>query len=174
MRKSIKSELNRYLKELDRTELEKEIKKLYSKFGDVKKYYELELGQDTSKVLSEFKDRIRKEYFPNRGFGRASNKESRKVITEFKKISIFQKDVIELLLCRVETMIEFTNNYGDIDEPFYNSLESSFKEACKLIKAEKLEKEYRGECRRLMNETYPIGWGLYEGLKYSYDSFFVE
>jgi len=174
MRKSTKSELNRYLKELNQAELENEIKKLYSKFGVVKKYYELEFSQDTSKVLNEFKDRIKKEYFPSRGFGRASNKESRKVITEFKKISIFQKDVIELLLHRVETMIEFTKTYGDIDEPFYNSLGSSFNEACKLINSEKLEKEYRGECRRLMNETYHFGWGLYDELKYSYDNFFVE
>lgn len=174
MGKSIKTELNKYLKELDRAELEKEVKKLYSKFADVKKYYELELGQDTSKVLKEFKDKIRKEYFPKRGFGRASNKESRRVITEFKKISIFQKDVVELLLCRVETMIEFTSSFGDIDEPFYNSIQSSFNEACKLIKSEKLELEYCGECRRLMNETHDIGWGLYDDLKYSYDSFFVE
>jgi len=174
MRKSIKSELNKYLKELNRTELEVEIKKLYTKFGEVKKYYEIELSQDTSKVLNEFKNRIRKEYFPSRGNGRASNKESRKVISEFKKISIFQKDVIELILCRVETMIEFTKTYGDIDEPFYNSLESSYNEACKLILNEKLEKEYKGDCRRLMNETYHFGWGLYDGLKYSYNNFFTE
>lgn len=57
MAKSIKTELNRFLKELNRTELEKEIKKLYSKFDEVKKYYELELGQDTSKILNEFRDR---------------------------------------------------------------------------------------------------------------------
>lgn len=174
MKKSIKSELNRYLKELSRVGLENEIKKLYSKFGEVKKYYELELSQDASKVLNEFKDRIKKEYFPSRGYGRASNKESKKVITEFKNISIFQKDVIELILYRVETMIEFTKTYGDIDEPFYNSLESSFNEACKLIKDEKLEKEYRGECRRLMAETYYFGWGLYDGFKYSYDNNFVD
>lgn len=174
MGKSIKSELNKYLKELNRTELEVEIKNLYTKFGEVKKYYELELSQDTSKVLNEFKDKIKKEYFPNRGNARASNKESRKVISEFKKISIFQKDIIELLLYRVETMIEFTKTYGDIDEPFYNSLESSYNEACKLITKEKLEKDYRGECRRLMNETYHFGWGLYDGLKYSYNNFFTE
>ena len=71
-------------------------------------------------------------------------------------------------------MIEFTNNYGDIDESFYNSLGSSFSEACKLVRSEQLEKEYRGECRRLMSETYHIGWRLYDGLKYSYDNFFVE
>jgi hypothetical protein len=126
-----KSELNKYLKELNRTELENEIKKLYTKFNTVKKFYELELSQDTSKVLNEF-----------------------------KKISIFQKDLIKLLLHRVETIIEFTKTYGDINRPFYSSIESSYNEVCKLIKREKLEAEYRGRLRKLMNETYHFGWGI--------------
>ncbi len=76
MKKSVKTELNRYLKDLDKKELENEVKKLYSKFKDVKKYYELELSQDTTAVLNEFKARIKQEYFPKRGFGRASNQTS--------------------------------------------------------------------------------------------------
>lgn len=174
MRKSIKRELNRYLKEMTRTELENEVKKLYSKFGEVKKFYELELREDTTKVLNEFKAKIKKEYFPKRGYGRASNSASRKVISEFKKISIFPRDVIELLLYRVEIMLAFTKTYGDIDEPFYNSIESSYQEACKLIKREKLEKDYKGECRELLNETADFGWGLHDGLKYTYDEFFID
>ncbi|MEM6841362.1 MAG: DUF6155 family protein, partial [Bacteroidota bacterium] len=169
MSKSVKTELNRFLKELDKQDLEKEIKKLYSKFSDVKKYYEIELYQDTTAVLNEFKAKIEKEYFPKRGFGKARNRESRKVVSDFKKISIFKKDVIELLLYRVEMMIDFTKAYGDIDEPFYSSLESSFEEACQLIKAEQLEEEYNIRCRELIDETSPFGWGLYDGLKYSFD-----
>eukprot|EP01024_Parvocaulis_polyphysoides_P063700 TRINITY_DN73757_c0_g1_i1.p1 TRINITY_DN73757_c0_g1~~TRINITY_DN73757_c0_g1_i1.p1 ORF type:complete len:237 (-),score=19.24 TRINITY_DN73757_c0_g1_i1:127-813(-) len=174
MKKSTKTELNKFLKEMSKKELEAEVKKLYNKFKEVKKYYEIELSGDTTEILNEFKQKIRDEYFPKRGFGKARNRESRKVVNDFKKISIFQKDVVELLLYRVETMITFTSEYGDINEPFYNSLESSFEEACKLIKQEKLEKEYRGECRRLMNETYHFGWGLYDGMKYSYDTYFSE
>ncbi len=68
-------------------------------------------------------------------------------------------------------MIEYTKAYGDIDEPFYNSLESSFEEACKLIKEEQLEQEYRVDCRRLIDQTYQFGWGLYDGLTYSYNSY---
>lgn len=109
MAKSVKTELNKYLKDLSRPELEKEVKKLYSKFKEVKKYYEMEFCEDTTEILNEYKDKIKQEYFPKRGFGKARNSVSKKVISDFKKISIFQKDVIELLLYRVEMMIEFTN-----------------------------------------------------------------
>ena len=171
MKKSITSELNRYLKELDRNELENEVKKLYSKFDQVKKYYEMELSPDTSGILNEYKNKIKQEYFPNRGFGKARSGESRKIISEFKKISIFKKDVIELLLYRVEMMIEFSNAYGGIDEPFYNSLESSFKEACKTIQEEKLEQEYWAACRELIERTYSTGWGVSDGLEYIYEDY---
>ena len=171
MRKSTKSQLNKYLKEMNKVELENEVKKLYGKFKEVKKFYEIEFSQDTTEILNEFKDKIKQEYFPKRGFGKARNRESRKVVTDFKKISIFKKDVIELLLFRAEMMIEFSNSFGDIDEPFYNSLESSYLEACKLIQEEKLEKLFRTECRRLMNETYHFGWGVYSQLKYHYETY---
>jgi len=114
----MKKELNKYLSSLSEKELIKEVKKLYDKFGDVKKYYEMELGDNSEKILAEYKAKIKKEYFPTRGYGRARNSVSRKVVLDFKKIAIHQKDVVELLLYRVEMMLKFTNAYGDIDEPF--------------------------------------------------------
>ncbi len=171
MRKSIKTALNKYLKEQSKADLEKEIKKLYTKFDLVKKHYEIELCDDTSAVLEEYKQRIKKEYFPSRGYGKARSSESRKVITEFKKISIFKKDLIELILCRVENMLEYTKAYGDINEAFYNSLESSYADACLLIQTEKLEKMFKARCKALLDETYSFGWGLHYGFTDSYNRY---
>ena len=68
---NMKRELKKYLNSLEEKELINEIVKLYDKFKLVKQYYELELGNDSSKLLDEFKEKIRKEYLPTRGFGRA-------------------------------------------------------------------------------------------------------
>lgn len=162
----MKTALNKYLKDLDKKALEAEIKKLYSKFSNVQQYYNMELSQDTTAILNEYKEKIRQEYFPKRGYGKARNGVSRKVVTDFKKISIFKSDLIELILFRVEMMIEFTKAYGDIDEPFYNSLESSFEEACKIVKSEKLEQDFKDQCQKLVHDTYEFGWGLNEGMEY--------
>lgn len=160
MGKAIKSELNKYLKHLDKTGLEKEVMKLFSKFDNVKQFYELELGEDTANILNKFKTKIENEYLPARGFGRSSNKASKKLVSDFKKISIHQKDVVELLLYRVEVMIEYTTYLGDINESFYNSLLNSFEEACKLIHTEQLKKIFQSKCENLINKTVNIGWGL--------------
>ncbi|MBL4650403.1 MAG: hypothetical protein JKY03_11795, partial [Aureispira sp.] len=140
----------------------------------VKKYYQLELSGDSTEVVKEYKERIRKEYFPNRGYGAARSSVSRKVISDFKKISIHTKDVVILLLYRTEMMLEFTIAYGDIDEAFYNSLESSYEQACKLIKSETLQVEYQIYCQELVGKANNFGWGVYEGLEDSFEECFGE
>ena len=153
-------------------ELIAEIKKLYDKFESVKKYYQLELSGDSEKVLSEYKSKIKKEYFPNRGYGRARSSVSRKVITEFKKISIHPKDLIELILYRTEMMLEYTNAYGDIDEPFYNSLCKSFEQACNMIKQEKLEPYFKDYCNELVGKSSYLGWGVSYSMRDMYEEYF--
>lgn len=171
MKKSTKRELTKYLKQATKEELEKEVKKLYDKFKDVKKYYEIEFTDDTTALVENCKATLRKEYFPSRGYGKGRNNASRKVITDFKKIATFQKDVIVLLLYRVEMMLKYTNAYGDIDEAFYNSLTRSFDEACKLIQKEQLEKEFKVYCKELMEQANHFGWGVYDALDYSYQQY---
>ena len=168
----MKRDFTKYIKSLSEKDLLKELQKLYSKFEPVRKYYEMELSNNSEKILAEFKAKIEKEYFPKRGFGKARNSVSRKVVSDFKKIAVHKKDVVELLLYRVEMMLEFTLDYGDIDEPFYNSLESSFDEACKLIRQEKLESLFKIYCQELVEKSSGFGWGVYDGLIYSFDECF--
>lgn len=161
----MKRALNKYLSTLPREELEQEVKKLYDLFKPVRDYYQLELGEDTAGVLQQYKDKIKAEYFPKRGFGRARSGASRKVVTQFKKIAVHPKDVVELWLYRTEMMIEFTLAYGDIDEPFYNSLASGFEQACKIMQREKLEAEFRAYCQSLFSKTFNLGWGIHGELR---------
>lgn len=170
----MKKEFNKYLKSLSEKELIQELQKLYSKFKPVQQYYQLELSDNSEVVLNEFKAKINKEYFPSRGYGAARNSVSKKVISEFKKISIHTKDLVDLILYRVERMLDFTIAYGDMDESFYNSLESSFDEACKLIKKEKLIRHYKTYCRELVGKSNNFGWGVYDSLDDSFRTYFGE
>ena len=168
----MKREFNKYLKSLSEKELIKELQKLYTKFEPVRKYYQLELSDNTEAIVKEFKAKIKKEYFPPRGYGQARSSVSRKVITEFKKISIHPKDVVELLFYRSEMMLEFSLSYGDMEEAYYNSIYSSFKEACKLIAKEKLEQYYLQYCREFIVRSDQVGWGLSYDLAYLFREHF--
>lgn len=170
----MKREFNKFINSLSEKELIKELQQLYSKLEPVRQYYQMELGEDAQAVISTFKQSIKKEYFPNRGYGAARNSVSRKVITEFKKIAVHSKYVVELLLYRAEMMIEFSDHYGDMEEAFYNSLGSSYKEACKLIKKEKLESLFKPLCRELIAKTYSFGYGVTFELEDYYRECFGE
>lgn len=170
----MKRELNKYLSTLSDKELIKEIKKLYDKFPAVQAYYGMELSPDTEAIVAEYKQRIKEEYFPKRGFGKASSSASNKVIADFRKIAVHKKDLVDLLLYRAEMMLEFTNDYGDMDEPFYNSLGTSFRKGCELIKKERLESYYRTYCQELVNKARNFGWGMYDELYTYYHECFEE
>lgn len=170
----MKREFNKFLKTLSEKELIKELQALYSKFEPVRQYYQLELSQDTTVVVREYRQKIKKEYFPNRGYGAARSGVSRKIILDFKKISVHAKDVIELWLYRTEMMLEFSIAYGDMEEAFYNSLTSGFEQACKLIQSECLHQEFKTYCQELIAKSYNLGWGVSFDLDYYFENCFGE
>lgn len=167
----MKRAFTKYVNSLDEKGLKRELRKLYERFDAVQQYYKLELGASTEKVLQEYKRRLDREYFPKRGHGRASNRESKRVISDFKKISIHDKDLVDLLLYRTELMIRFSAEYGDIDEPFYSSLENGFEQACKLIQREKLRAHFEETCKDLIEQTSGFGWGVYSTLSDIYEEY---
>lgn len=68
------------------------------------------------------------------------------------------------MLYYVEQGVDFTNEYGDIDEPFYNSMESMFDQALKLILETDLQDTFFSRCRAIVKKTSHIGWGFHDNL----------
>ncbi len=167
----MKKEFTKYLKSLDEKGLYKELQKLYAKIPAVKKYYEMELSPNTDKIVAEYKKKLKKEYFPTRGYGQGRNSMSRKIVLDFKKIAVHPIDVIELWLYRTEMMVQFTMSYGDIDEAFYNSMATGFEAACKLMEKEKLQKHFEDRCHDIIYPLGEIGWGAYDELRYLYEQY---
>lgn len=167
----MKKEFTKYLKSLDEKDLVKELQKLYNKIPEVAKYYEMELSVNNNKIIDGYKNELKREYFPARGYGHARSGVSRKIVLDFKKIAVHNVDVIDLWLYRTQMMAEYTMAYGDIDMPFYDSLAKGFEAACKLIEKEQLQKHYANRCQEVMGILKDIGWGIREDLKDIYDDY---
>jgi len=164
----------KYIKNLDESDLQKELQKLYTKFPEVKKFYEMELSPTTDKVVAEYKAKLRKEYFrPNR-LGRARSGVSRKIISEFKKIAIHPSDVVDLWLYRTELMAEYTMKRSYIKEAFYNSFMISYETTCKLIIKESLSDQFDTRCQNIIKTVEDYGWGLPEELEYIYNQYYKD
>jgi len=115
-----------------------------------------------SKELNAMKKRIHRLMCPGvhsaNGYPQLS--EARKIITEYKKT----KDIVgtlDLMLTYVEAGNEFTCLYGDIDEPFYDSVESMLESFDKLLRES--QKQYlpyfEERLKHLAHTSSNIGWG---------------
>jgi hypothetical protein len=175
MKKPTIREVRSFLQGKSHTELIDDIIALYNTFEGVKEHITSQMGYGFSDDLIE-KHRaiIQKEFFPSRGFGRARLSIARKAVTDYKKLSPNIPGLIDLTLFYVEMGAKFTNQYGDIDEPFYNSMESMYNNALKLIVQHKLQEIFQNRCKQIVTETRDIGWGFHDNLTIMYEETFVE
>ena len=74
----------------------------------------------------------------------------------------------------VENGVEFTCDYGDIDERFYNSMESMFESTLKFIQKNNLGKDFNTRCKKIVDDTDGIGWGFHDQLGYLYNLYFLH
>jgi hypothetical protein len=94
--------------------------------------------------------------------------EARKAVNEFKKANGHLDDTLELMLYYVACGNDFTLMYGDIDAPFYSSLESMFDKMTKLlIKQQDKSLTYRWlpKIEQEYNRVSMLGWGYADYLE---------
>lgn len=84
-------------------------------------------------VLESYKQKVKNEFFPKRGFGKLNLRTAKKAISDFKKINPDKALLIDIMLFYVENCVEFTAEYGDINEAFYISAESMFEQVVKAV-----------------------------------------
>jgi len=165
--------LKLHLKQLSPEELLDEIAMLYDKFEPVKEFYLTKLTDGGAQaVLEDHKYAIRREFFPSRGLPPARLSVARKAVADFKKISNSPADLAELMLFYVETGVQFTREYGDIDSAFYNSMEGMFDRAAKHIVKHGLQELFESDCHSIVNDAGGTGWGFHDTLSEIYSEHF--
>ena len=162
--------LKPYLKQASREQLAADIADLFTKFEAVRDYYQAKLFPESeAQVIEKYKATIKHEFFPERGFGLARLSVARKAVADYRKVCRSKASLADLMLFYVETGVEFTNAYGDIDEPFYNSMESMYKKAVELIVENELQEVFERRCKRIVSDTEGMGWGFNDALRYIYE-----
>ena len=89
--------------------------------------------------------------------------ESRKVIRTYQKATGDVAGTLDLMLLHVERGTQFTNDFGDIDEPFYIALETMLGNIVDLLfespDSKALYAQFSNRFNRLEREASDIGWG---------------
>ena len=117
---------------------------------------------DGGETLAKYRKRVIDPFYPARGFGKLNLREARRAIREYHKGTGDAAGTIELLLTYVESGTRFTNDYGDINESFYISLESALGEMADLLKTPegvRLYPQFQERIVALAKSASGIGWG---------------
>lgn len=122
---------------------------------------------DDGAALEKYRRRIVDQFFPARGDGKLKLAEARKAIRDYQKATGNPTGGIDLRLTYVENGTEFTREFGDINELFYNSLESVLNELVRLLLCESPESypRFRERIQRLATLADGIGWGYGDAVR---------
>ncbi len=156
--------LKNFLSSLSKEELIKHILELDKKFKPVQEYYQLYVNNDVSGITDKFKKIIETEFFPLRGLPKMRLSVARKAVAEAQKLGLPPEVMADLMLFYVETGVQFTHAYGDIDEPFYNSMESMYLKALKYMEKEGLLFGFEDRTTKILDKTVDTGWGFHDVL----------
>jgi hypothetical protein len=167
-------ELRQHLAGKSQDDLISDIVTLFTKLDSVKDYYAMQIGGTHSDdLLNRYKAVIKQVFMPSRGHGSGRLSVARKAVTDYKKASVSPDGLADIMLYYVEMGVQFTLRYGDIDEPFYNSMEGMYEQALKQITAHKLQNFYESRCQKIVRDTNGMGWGFHDGLSDLYDTYFA-
>lgn len=162
------NELKRHLSNINDLELKKLLCHLYKNSDTAEKIINVAiLGSDyEEKLLKQYKEKMYKVFFPNDimrcGF---SLSWAKSLITEFKKSSSTDENLLDLQLYYVECGTDFTNTFGDIDMKFYDSMCSVYHTVVQAVnkhKNDSLYKQFEDRLYGIVEDTKGMGWGFHD------------
>lgn len=159
------SDLNKSLQKSDNKELINIIKDLYRYSEDNRRYLLARCidREKTPAVLEEYREIIKNEFFPKKGYGELRYSVAEKAIKDYSDASGDFEGKMELMLTYVENGVEYTNKYGDIDEEFYDKIYEMLEQFCALLKmpeGQLLYPLFRERLLKVRDDTEEIAWGF--------------
>ena len=154
-----KRDLKKYLKELDKGQLEEQLLELYEKFSDVKVYYDFVFNPKEEKLLQESKLKITNEYFPLKGKRpklRRSN--NQKIIKHFLSLGVDAFVVADLMLHNIEVAQKYAAKREMRYSSFYKSMLNSFEQVVKYSIENGLVSEYRSRIFEVKDKALAQKW----------------
>jgi hypothetical protein len=162
---SIKQQLNEKSKE----ELIDLIKKIFDFSSEAQAILQANMVESSDNTTLElFRENIKKNFITNRGFSKNMLTDSKRMVQEYSKTTRNTIGIIDLLLTFIECGTEYTVVNGDINEPFYDSLETAFEEMSNMIRICGVDtyRLFSNRIKALAEHADQIGWG--------YGDFLVE
>ncbi len=121
--------MNKELKNLEREELYSLLLDLSSLRKENADFLKLKLQSGADEAVTYYKQKIKEALWQEK----TNLREARKAIANFKKISKSTEHLLELMVFYVENGEKVDNEYSDMYEAFYSSMEAMFDQIIKTL-----------------------------------------
>lgn len=167
------SEIKYYLENKSKKELIALVIKLYRLSNHNKELLHVEINPENEDMAKEkYKKIIKDQFFPERGDPELRYSIMRKAITDFKKICRKPGNLVDVMLYYIENGVDFTIEYGDIDQDFYIRIENVFADTLEYIFKNKIEDIFEERCLEIKLNTGDIGFGFGHNMDDLYYAFY--
>jgi hypothetical protein len=92
---------------------------------------------------------------------------------DYKRVASSVEGIADIMLCYVEAGVGFTVDFGDIDEPFYLSMERMYRAALEHLHEHGLLEQFEVRCSWIVEKTSDVGWGFHDTLGDIYEEYFA-
>ena len=167
------TDIKKELKKLDKDKLIDLVTELYKKNKSVKEFFDFYINPNEIELFEKYRDKVFEAFYPKRGYN-FKLKNGKQAISDFKKLGPSSNLLAELMLFYVETGVKFTNDFGDIDESFYSSIEKSYVGALTLMKKENILDKFANRAGKVVEDTIGIGWGFHDYLGDVHSNFYAD
>ncbi len=138
----------------------------------------LPVGQDAAFLEDCRRKVIKAVYDPARKLpGMPRFRDAKRIISEYRKSARDLRGTLDLMLTYVERGHAFTNDFGDIDEPFYDALTNMLERFSVELRNSPAKREMYAQFRpRLMDmlRSSDIGWGYGDMVQETIDELETE
>lgn len=155
-----KTQLKKHLESLDKSKIITMILNLYDSHKEVKEYFEYQLNPNEEASFLKYKQIIENEYYPERGEPKTRLAVAKKAIADFSKLKPSPVFEAELLIFLVEMGCQFTHDYGDMWEGFYDSMVTNFDRALKFMAGNDLLDRFRFNAELCLKYSSPCGYNF--------------
>lgn len=154
-----KRDLKLYMQDLSKEQLQDQISDLYTRFKDVKEYYDFAFKPNENKLIEECKFKISKEYFPNtKRRAKCRRSVAQNYIRHFKRLGVEPSLIADIMLFNIEIAQTYSEEKELVKEAFCKSMLKSFEEAINYSEENGLTSEFSDRFEKIADECSDQNW----------------
>ena len=154
-----KRAFKKYIKSLEKEDLEEQIMDLYNRFDDVKVFYNFVFNPNEEKLVKEAKFKISKEYFPpNNRRPKTRRSVAHKLIKHFLKLEMESHSLADVMFYNIEIAQTYSKDKENITEAFQKSMFKSYEQAVNFVVDKGISQEFITRIHEIGNETEDQKW----------------